>query len=249
MKKKGCFYWLLIGWWFEPIYHILSKWCGAGIIFKTILYCSLFLILGTLLVGAYAFIALFLIIASVIGFVIKYFSSKCLSNVNFDSMTGIEFENFCAIILRNNGFRNVQITKASGDHGIDILANKNGKKYAIQCKRYTNSVGNSAIQEAYSGCEIYNADIAVVMTNSHFTKQAISDASKLNVILWDKNILLKMANSTASENTSSKKLNIAESKISDEAALQYAAMCEKYAREQDYMERLGISKENTELNE
>lgn len=124
MKKKGCFYWLLIGWWFEPIYHILSKWCGAGIIFKTILYCSLFLILGTLLVGAYAFIALFLIIASVIGFVIKYFSSKCLSNVNFDSMTGIEFENFCAIILRNNGFRNVQITKASGDHGIDILANK-----------------------------------------------------------------------------------------------------------------------------
>ena len=55
MKKKGCFYWLLIGWWFKPIYYILSKWCGAGIIFKTILYCSLFLILGTLLVGAYAF--------------------------------------------------------------------------------------------------------------------------------------------------------------------------------------------------
>lgn len=87
------------------------------------------------------------------------------------------------------------------------------------------------------------------MANSHFTKQAIGDASKLNVILWDKNILLEMANSTASKNINSQKIKDTESKISDEAALQYAAMCEKYAREQDYMERLGITKENTELDE
>ena len=51
------------------------------------------------------------------------------------------------------------------------------------------------------------------------------------------------------ENIKLKKNNIAESKISDEAALQYAAMCEKYAREQDYMEKLGITKEDTELDE
>ena len=56
----------------------------------------------------------------------------------------------------------------------------------IQCKCYSGNVGNSAIQEAFSGKSIYNADIAVVLTNSYFTKQAIEDAQLLRVRLWDR---------------------------------------------------------------
>lgn len=78
-----------------------------------------------------------------------------LGNINFDSMNGHEFERFCGRVLRGNGFSGVKITQGSGDHGIDILANKNGQKYAIQCKCYSSNIGNRAIQEAYSGKAIY----------------------------------------------------------------------------------------------
>lgn len=117
-------------------------------------------------------------------------------------MEGHEFEHFCADLLRSNGFTNVLVTQGSADHGIDILANKKGMRYAVQCKCYTNNVGNKAIQEAYSGREIYKADIAVVMINRFFTKQAIEDARKLNVQLWDRNKVVDFICKAKGENES-----------------------------------------------
>ena len=84
-----------------------------------------------------------------------------------------------------NGFINVSTTKSSGDHGADILADKYDVRYAIQCKNYIGNVGNSAIQEVFSAKSFYNCDIAVVMTNSSFTQQAIEEAGRLGVKLWD----------------------------------------------------------------
>lgn len=83
-------------------------------------------------------------------------------------------------------------SKASGDHGVDILAENMDTSYAIQCKYYSGAVGNSAVQEAFSGKAYYDRDIAVVMTNSVFTQQAIDEASKLKVKLWDGNRLRSM---------------------------------------------------------
>lgn len=134
-------------------------------------------------------IALFLVCLVVAVFFITRLIRKsrienAMNTQKYDSMTGEQFEEFCANILRGNGYQDVEVTPTSGDHGIDILAKKDGVKYAIQCKRYSKPVGNKAIQEAYSGKTIYNADVAVVMTNSDFTSQAIHDATKLNVLLW-----------------------------------------------------------------
>ena len=38
----------------------------------------------------------------------------------------------------------------------------------------------------YSGKDIYKADVAVVMSNMDFTAQAIEDAKKLKVELWNR---------------------------------------------------------------
>lgn len=58
----------------------------------------------------------------------KYFddiySRKQNGYKNFDTMSGLEFEHYCAGVLENNGFTNVEVTQGSGDHGIDILAEK-----------------------------------------------------------------------------------------------------------------------------
>lgn len=115
-----------------------------------------------------------------------------LYNNRFDYMEGHDFEYFCADILKKNGFENVEVTQGSGDHGIDILAEKDGITYAIQCKCYSSNIGNAAVQQAHTGKSIYHKDIAVVLTNRYFTAQAIEEAKVLGVKLWDRDKLNSM---------------------------------------------------------
>ena len=84
-----------------------------------------------------------------------------------------------------NGFVDVEVTKGSGDYGIDILAEKDGVSYAIQCKRYNSPVGVKAIQEAYTGKGYYDRMVGAVMTNQYFTSPAVEAAKKLHILLWD----------------------------------------------------------------
>ena len=100
-------------------------------------------------------------------------------------MDGLQFEHRCAELLRYRGFHKVTVTKGSGDQGVDILAQKNGLKYGIQCKYYSHPVGNKAIQEAYAGADFYDCDAAMVMTNNTFTRAARELAEKLEVELWE----------------------------------------------------------------
>ena len=109
-------------------------------------------------------------------------------------MEGHDFEYFCADLLRKNGFYNVEVTQGSGDHGIDILAEKDDITYAIQCKCYSSNIGNAAVQQAHTGKSLYHRDIAVVLTNQYFTQQAKDEAKALSVKLWDRDVLNRMIN-------------------------------------------------------
>lgn len=74
---------------------------------------------------------------------------------------GYEFEEYISNLLRNLGYINVEITPSSGDYGADVLAEKNGITYAIQCKWSSfgnNHIGIKAVQEIYSGKTFYNKD-------------------------------------------------------------------------------------------
>lgn len=107
-------------------------------------------------------------------------------------MNGHDFEYYCNNrILKVHGFSFSKVTKGSGDFGVDIIANKDGKKHVFQIKRYKSRVGVAAIQEIVSGRVYYKAECAYVITNSFFTKQAIEMAKKCNVILIDRNNFYK----------------------------------------------------------
>ena len=106
-----------------------------------------------------------------------------------DEMEGVEFEQYCAELLRNRGFIDVKLTKASGDFGVDILAEKDGVTYAIQCKRYADPVGVKAVQEAFAGREYYDRMVGAVLTNQYFTPAARKLADKIGVVLWDRDML------------------------------------------------------------
>jgi len=114
------------------------------------------------------------------------------SNILVPTMSGYEFEEYCAKLLKSNGFSKIQITPKTGDFGADIIAYKEEMKYAIQCKFYSNSVGEDAVKEALGSKSVYRCHIAVVLTNSKFTDKAKILAKNNQVILWDKNKLDNM---------------------------------------------------------
>lgn len=112
-------------------------------------------------------------------------------------MEGHEFEYFCARILEETGFVDVEVTRGSGDYGVDILAEKEGVTYAIQCKRYTGPVGVEAVLQVYAGKDFYDRLVGVVMTNQYFTTPAVEAAKKLKILLWDRGYLDSMMEEAA----------------------------------------------------
>ena len=102
------------------------------------------------------------------------------------SMDGLDFEEYCAKLLKKNGFTEVEMTPKTADFGVDIFAEKSGITYAFQCKRYDHPVGTKAVQEIYAGRDFYHCMVGVVITNNDFTSGALKMAEAFNIILWGK---------------------------------------------------------------
>lgn len=139
------------------------------------------------------YIIIFIVICLLLGlaFVLYIRKRKSFSG-DYDLMEGREFEFFCADLLQKRGFLEVEVTKGSGDYGVDILAEKDGITYAIQCKRYEEPIGVKAVQEVYAGKDYYDRMVGVVMSNQYFTKAAADMAGKLKIMLWDRGYLEEM---------------------------------------------------------
>jgi hypothetical protein len=105
---------------------------------------------------------------------------RTLREIN--SLSGTEFESYIARTLQRTGWR-VSGTPATGDQGADLIASKGNRKIAIQVKRYTSSVGNSAVQEVVAAVRFYGTNEGCVITNSSFTLSARSLAQKNDIRL------------------------------------------------------------------
>lgn len=110
---------------------------------------------------------------------------KALQMIDIDGMSGREFEEYLASLLKSRGFINVSLTQVSGDFGADLIATKNGVKYAVQAKRYVGQVGVDALYQCFGGQKYYGCDESMVITNSTFTEAAQELARKSNAILVD----------------------------------------------------------------
>lgn len=105
-----------------------------------------------------------------------------------------KYEEFIKSLLRSAGFT-AKRTKSSGDFGVDVVASKNGKTFAIQCKLYNRPVGTKAIQEIVSGRLFYKADFGVVVSDNSFTNAAKVLARRSGVVLTHHNrLILKLKN-------------------------------------------------------
>lgn len=106
-----------------------------------------------------------------------------------DKMDGIQFEYYLKELFLSRGF-SVEVTKAAGDYGGDLLLKQTGKKIVVQAKRHNKDVGIKAVQEVIGAKAYYSADEAWVVTNSYFTKAAIELAQKSGVRLVNRENLI-----------------------------------------------------------
>ena len=91
------------------------------------------------------------------------------------------FEKLAQRLLRECGFSDVQVTKKSGDGGIDGTGKLKIQgifsfNVAFQCKRYKGSVGASEIRE-FRGSLGTNIEKGVLITTGAFTRAARDEAS------------------------------------------------------------------------
>jgi len=99
-----------------------------------------------------------------------------------DEITPAEFETHCASALSRNGWF-AHVVGQPGDQGADVIAEREGIRVVIQCKRYTVAVGNGAVQEAFAAKAYQQATHAAVVSNASFTKAARDLASTTGVLL------------------------------------------------------------------
>lgn len=104
------------------------------------------------------------------------------ADISFENLSPLEYEKQVAQSLEKLGW-NTRVTKGSGDQGCDVLATKNNKTVAIQCKYYSKPIGNKAVQEISAGRSFYNAQYGAVVTNQSFTPSAKILATKLHIEL------------------------------------------------------------------
>lgn len=108
-----------------------------------------------------------------------------------DNMDGLQFEDFLSKLFSKMGY-GVQLTKASGDQGADLIIEKYGDRTAVQAKCYTGNVGNAAVQEVIGAKNFYHCSEAIVVSNRYYTPSAMELAKVNSVDLWNRNKLVQL---------------------------------------------------------
>lgn len=109
-----------------------------------------------------------------------------------DAMTGVEFEHYVAAVLRGVGF-DVEITRATGDFGVDLIATRDGIRTAVQCKRQSRVVNGAAIQQVVAGAAVHECQATMVVSNHRYTRAAEQLADVHGCVLVDRTRLARLS--------------------------------------------------------
>jgi holliday junction DNA helicase RuvB len=108
------------------------------------------------------------------------------------SMTAVAFKEFAVSLFREMGYT-VEITPGTSDSGIDLLLRKNNQSIAVQCRRWSDAVGEPVVRDFYSALMSSGAQSGYVVTTSTFTSHAYSFAEGKPIKLVDLEALIDLA--------------------------------------------------------
>jgi HJR/Mrr/RecB family endonuclease len=119
----------------------------------------------------------------------RYRRLRAIRLADVDYMDGLDFEKYVCRLMERQGYSDVHNVRGSGDFGVDVMATRNGVRYAVQVKRYKGNVSRRAISDAVTGRIHFNCDAAMVVTNSYFTAGAKALARSTQCELVDRDQL------------------------------------------------------------
>lgn len=119
-----------------------------------------------------------------------------LSLPEIDSLGHRQFEEAVCGLLQRDGVRAERVGGA-GDQGADVIGiDAWGRRVVVQCKHTTVAakVGDQVLQVVSGTARpIHRADLAVVVTNGGFTRNALKNASDYGTLLVDRQLLERWA--------------------------------------------------------
>lgn len=107
------------------------------------------------------------------------------------NLSAFDFEKKVAGLFEQMGY-NANVTRATGDGGVDIVLEKDTVKIAVQCKAHKDLVGPNIIRELAGVVVRDSYSMGIVVGLAGFTTGAKDEAKKLHILLLDINNLIKM---------------------------------------------------------
>ena len=98
-------------------------------------------------------------------------------------MTPDQYEKYVANYFQNKGYK-VKQTPYSNDYGVDVFAEKNKEKIAIQAKMFSNSnrkINRQMVMEFYGAKDFFNCNKGIIVTDGEIIQNAKDVADKLGV--------------------------------------------------------------------
>jgi restriction system protein len=108
----------------------------------------------------------------------RHFLAANVKLEKVDRMSGSQFEHLVAERMIADGFRQVRERGRSGDGGVDITAVAPGRRrYAVQCKRYSKTVGAPEVRNFLGAlANTFAGHAGVLVTSGRLTRQARLEA-------------------------------------------------------------------------
>jgi uncharacterized membrane protein len=107
-----------------------------------------------------------------------------------------DFENEIAELFSANGYR-AKVTKGSGDGGIDIFLDKNGRKGIVQCKRFKTKVGPGPVRDLYGTMIDGKFKYGFLVCPSGFSDNAFTFSKNKNITLIGLKRIIEMTENNA----------------------------------------------------
>ena len=101
-------------------------------------------------------------------------------------MTPEEFERYVACIFESKGYK-TEVTRYSGDYGVDVFAFKGKEKIAIQVKKFgncTRKVNRNVFLKLYGSQHFFDCTKAIVATDGKVMDDAVEVAKKLGIEIF-----------------------------------------------------------------
>ena len=108
--------------------------------------------------------------------------------VDIQNMDNERLKQYMRKLLQHHGFK-VGSSNSPDDSTMDIVARKDGTKYAVQVKREITDISKEAVINVIVEKNRHDCDAAIVITNSYFTNGAIQSARDEGCELVDRDAL------------------------------------------------------------